>query len=59
MNQTSLLENLAGPGKPLHKEPPDQSEINGLIGSGIARLRDAEIQTLAAVKRVADAFSNA
>jgi hypothetical protein len=30
MNQTSPLENLAGPGKPLHKEPPDQSETNGL-----------------------------
>lgn len=38
MNQTSPLENLAGPGKPLHKELPDQSEINGLIGSGNARL---------------------
>lgn len=34
MNQTSPLENLAGPGKPLHKEAPDQNEINGLIGSG-------------------------
>ncbi len=38
MNQTSPLEILAGPGKPLHKEPPDQSEINGLIGSDNARL---------------------
>jgi hypothetical protein len=28
MNQTSLLENLVGPGKPVHKEPLDKSEIN-------------------------------
>lgn len=47
MNQTSPLENLAGPGKALRKEPPDQKEIDGLIASGKARLQDAEITTLA------------
>jgi len=31
MNQTSPLETLAGPGKPLRQEPPDQNEINGLV----------------------------
>lgn len=51
MNQASPLENLAGPGKPLHNEPPDQNEINGLIGSGGARLRDAENTTLALESR--------
>ena len=40
MNQTSPLENLVGPGKALHKEPPDKKEIDGLIGSGNARLKD-------------------
>lgn len=53
MNQTSPLENLAGPGKPLHKELPDQSEINGLIGSGNERL---VTDLIVAVKRVADAL---
>ncbi len=47
MNQISPLENLVGPGKPLHKEPPDQNEINGLIESGRVRLRDAQITSLA------------
>lgn len=59
MNQTSPLENLAGPGKSLHKEPPDQSEINGLIGSGNARLRDAEIPTLALESRFDLAYNAA
>ena len=59
MNQTSPLENLAGPGKPLHKEPPDQNEINGLIGSGSARLKDAEITTLALESRFDLAYNAA
>lgn len=59
MNQTSPLENLAGPGKPLHKEPPDESETNGLIGSGNARLRDAEISTLALESRFDLAYNAA
>ncbi len=51
MNQISPLENLVGPGKPLHKEPPDQNEINGLIESGRVRLRDAQITSLALESR--------
>lgn len=39
---TSPLENLSGPGKPLHKEPPDADEYVGLIRSGSVRLADAE-----------------
>lgn len=38
---TSPLEHLAGPGKPLAPEPPDASEIAGLLRSGQARLTDA------------------
>ncbi|MDO5504751.1 MAG: hypothetical protein Q4F49_00455 [Pseudoxanthomonas suwonensis] len=38
---TSPLENLAGPGKPLHAEPADTAEVAGLIRSGLARLADA------------------
>lgn len=59
MNQTSPLENLVGPSKPLHKEPPDQNEINGLIGSGRARLHDAEISTLALESRFDLAYNAA
>lgn len=59
MNQTSPLENLAGPGKSLHKEPPDQKEINGLIGSGSARLKDAEIESLALESRFDLAYNAA
>jgi hypothetical protein len=51
VNQISPLENLVGPGKPLHKEPPDQNEINGLIESGRVRLRDAQITSLALESR--------
>lgn len=59
MTQTFPLENLVGPGKPLHKEPPDQNEINGLIGSGKARLHDAEISTLALESRFDLAYNAA
>jgi len=51
VNHISPLENLVGPGKPLHKEPPDQNEINGLIESGRVRLRDAQITSLALESR--------
>jgi len=37
----SPLENLAGPGKSLRAEPPDDTEIQGLIRTGKARLKDA------------------
>ena len=35
---SSPLENLAGPGKSLRAEPPDDTEIQGLIRTGKARL---------------------
>lgn len=38
---SSALENLSGPGKALHQEPPDAREFSGLKRSGIARLADA------------------
>ena len=38
---TSSLENMVGPGKPLNKEPPNTREFQGLIRSGLARLKDA------------------
>lgn len=59
MNQTSPLENLAGPGKPLHREPPDQNEVKGLIESGSVRLQDAEITTLALESRFDLAYNAA
>ena len=37
-----MLENLAGPGGVLAKEAPDAKEFDGLMRSGLARLRDAE-----------------
>jgi hypothetical protein len=37
----SAFDNLCGPGKPLHAEPPDAGEIAGLKRSGMARLTDA------------------
>jgi hypothetical protein len=35
---TSPLENLAGPGRALKEEKPDDAEIQGLIRAGFARL---------------------
>ena len=39
---TSPLENLAGPGKPLHVEAADAQEYLGLLHSGRVRLQDAK-----------------
>ena len=39
---TSPLENLSGPGQPLHEEAPDAKEFAGLRQSGLTRLADAE-----------------
>ena len=47
----SGLENLAGPGKPLAKEPPDRNEFEGLVRSGRARLQDAANAGLALESR--------
>ena len=38
---TSPLDNLAGPGGSLRREPPDRAEYGGLIHSGRVRLVDA------------------
>jgi hypothetical protein len=59
MKQISHLENLTGPGKPLRREEPDQNEIKGLIGSGSARLQDAETITLALESRFDLAYNAA
>ena len=42
----SALENLAGPGKSLTAEPSDDKEFAGLKRSGLARLADAQTQSL-------------
>jgi hypothetical protein len=39
---TSPLERLAGPSGVLTSEPPDIREFEGLVRSGLARLKDAE-----------------
>lgn len=39
---TSPLDNLAGPGKSLRREPPDAQEYEGLVRSGRVRLADAQ-----------------
>lgn len=38
---TFALERLAGPGKSLIAEPPDEQETEGLMRSGTVRLKDA------------------
>jgi hypothetical protein len=42
MTSPSPLERLAGPGNVLAKEAPDAKEFEGLVSSGLARLKDAE-----------------
>ena len=44
MTSPSPLDRLAGPGNVLGKEAPDAKEFDGLVRSGLARLRDAEKQ---------------
>ena len=48
---TSAFENLCGPGKPLKAEAPDAKEFAGLKRSGLARLKDAGIDTLSLESR--------
>jgi hypothetical protein len=55
----SPLENLAGPGKPLRLEPPDEAEIQGLIHSGGARLKDAQNPQLSLESRFDLAYNAA
>src|SRR5918994_5653458 len=42
MTSPSPLERLASPGNVLAKEPPDAKEFEGLVRSGLARLKDAQ-----------------
>ena len=51
MNQISELENLCGPNKPLSREAPDPTEIDGLIQSGRLRLRDSKNEILSLESR--------
>lgn len=43
---TSALENLTGPGKALAAEPADAKEFAGLKRSALARLQDAQTESL-------------
>jgi hypothetical protein len=55
----SPLENLAGPGKPLRAEPPDENETQGLLRTGLARLHDASNASLALESRFDLAYNAA
>lgn len=55
----SVLQNLAGPGKPLSVEPPDAREIEGLQRSGLARLHDARNTSLSLESRFDLAYNAA
>ena len=55
----SPLENLAGPGKQLRAEPPDDNEIEGLLRTGLARLHDASNASLALESRFDLAYNAA
>lgn len=56
---TSPLENLAGPGKALRKEPVDANECAGLVRSGRVRLADAGKPTNALESRFDLAYNAA
>ena len=56
---SSPLENLAGPGKPLSPELPDDAEVAGLLRSGRARLVDAGNDTLSLESRFDLAYNAA
>ncbi len=55
----SPFENLCGPGKPLRAEPPDASELAGLMRSGLARLKDANNASLSLESRFDLAYNAA
>lgn len=55
----SPLENLAGPGKALRAEPPDDNETRGLLRTGLARLKDAGNKKLALESRFDLAYNAA
>jgi hypothetical protein len=45
MTSPSPLDRLATPGNVLAKEPPDRKEFDGLVRSGLARLKDAQLDS--------------
>lgn len=53
------LENLSGPGKALRREPPDPNETQGLLRTGLARLKDAANSALALESRFDLAYNAA
>lgn len=53
------LENLSGAGKPLRPEPPDGNETQGLLRTGLARLKDASNKQLALESRFDLAYNAA
>ncbi|MDB5857712.1 MAG: hypothetical protein JWQ76_1401 [Ramlibacter sp.] len=55
----SPLENLSGPGKPLRAEARDENETQGLVRTGLARLKDAANPTLALESRFDLAYNAA
>jgi hypothetical protein len=59
MNVLSAFENLCGAGKPLHAEPADAAEFEGLKRSELARLADAGKASLALESRFDLAYNAA
>ena len=55
----SPLENLSGSGKPLRQEAPDEQETQGLLRTGLARLKDARNASLAMESRFDLAYNAA
>jgi hypothetical protein len=55
----SPFEALSGPGKPLRPEPPDAAEFAGLLRSGLARMADAGVKSLALESRFDLAYNAA
>ncbi|MDP3821691.1 MAG: hypothetical protein Q8R33_09460 [Burkholderiales bacterium] len=55
----TALDNLCGPGKPLHPEAPDEQETGGLLRTGRARLKDATNASLAIESRFDLAYNAA
>lgn len=56
---SAALDNLAGPGRPLRAEPPDETETQGLLRTGGARLNDARNASLALESRFDLAYNAA
>jgi hypothetical protein len=56
---TSALENLVGPGRPLAAEPMDAREVEGLKHLGLARLKDAKVESLSLESRFDLAYNAA